>query len=116
MYAYVKTLNIAVVEEQARQAERNKVEAQSVRERPTPLEDHLARPLATIPLEVRCEGLSLSAMQAALRGRWRGCCHPANWVLPFANSALHGFGDGRNSIVFGQYGSSQLRKLNKKEG
>lgn len=76
MSAYVKALNIAAVEEQARQAERHKAETQSARERLSPLEDRLARLLATIPDEIQREGLSLPALQAALRGRWRGRCHP----------------------------------------
>ena len=36
----------------------------------------LARLLATIPLELQREGLSLASLQASLRGRWRGNCHP----------------------------------------
>src|ERR1700730_11273143 len=32
--------------------------------------------LATIPLDLQREGLSLSSLQASLRGRWRGNCHP----------------------------------------
>jgi len=47
-----------------------------VRVRLTPLEDRLARLLATIPVEVRRQGLSLSSLQASLRGRARGSCHP----------------------------------------
>ena len=42
----------------------------------TPLEDRVARLLTTIPVEVQREGLSLSALQASLRGRRRGNCHP----------------------------------------
>jgi hypothetical protein len=33
---------------------------------------------ATIPIEVQREGLSLSSLQASLRGRWRGNCHPGD--------------------------------------
>jgi hypothetical protein len=36
----------------------------------------LSRLLATIPTEVQREGLSLASLQASLRGRWRGNCHP----------------------------------------
>jgi hypothetical protein len=32
--------------------------------------------LATIPSEIQREGLSLASLQASLRGRWRGKCHP----------------------------------------
>jgi hypothetical protein len=49
---------------------------QAARERLTPLEDRLARLLATIPIEIQREGLSLSSLQTSLRGRWRGNCHP----------------------------------------
>ena len=76
MIAYVRALNIAATEEQARQAESDKAEAKSARDRLSPLEERLARLLATIPVEVQREGLSLPALQVALRGRWRGRCHP----------------------------------------
>ena len=42
----------------------------------TPLEDRLTRLLATIPIEMQREGLSLAALQTSLRGRRRGNCHP----------------------------------------
>jgi hypothetical protein len=32
--------------------------------------------MTTIPIEVQREGLSLASLQASLRGRWRGNCHP----------------------------------------
>jgi hypothetical protein len=32
--------------------------------------------MATIPIEVQREGLSIAALQASLRGRRRGNCHP----------------------------------------
>lgn len=48
----------------------------TARERLTPLKDRLERLLASIPLEVQREGLSLTAVQAMLRGRWRGRAHP----------------------------------------
>jgi hypothetical protein len=47
-----------------------------MRERLTPLEEWLSRLLATIPSEIQREGLSLASLQASLRGRWRGNCHP----------------------------------------
>jgi hypothetical protein len=39
-------------------------------------DERVGRLLATIPIEVQQEGLSLSSPQASLRGRWRGNCHP----------------------------------------
>jgi hypothetical protein len=74
--AYIAELNAGAERERARRAENERVEAQAVRERLTPLEDRLVRALATIPLELQREGLSLTSLQAALRGRWRGNCHP----------------------------------------
>lgn len=76
MSAYVKQLNAAVEREAAEAREQRASEAQVARARLTPLEDRLARLLATIPMEVQQEGLSLPALQTALRGRWRGSCHP----------------------------------------
>ena len=64
-------------EEKARaEAEAARAEGEAARVRLTPLADRLARLLATIPIEVQREGLSLSALQASLRGRARGNCHP----------------------------------------
>lgn len=80
MSAYINALNSEVAavaaEAQARREEKDRAEAQAARERLTPLEDRLARLLATIPLDVQREGLSLPTLQASLRGRWRGSCHP----------------------------------------
>lgn len=45
-------------------------------ERLTPLEDRLAKLLATIPLEIKSQGLSLPAIRTMLAGKWRGKCHP----------------------------------------
>jgi hypothetical protein len=61
---------------QARRDEKARAEAKAARERLTPLEDRLERLLATIPVELQREGLSLSALQTSLRGRWRGNAHP----------------------------------------
>ena len=63
-------------EVQARREERARTEAETARVRLTPLEDRLTRLLATIPVELQREGLSLSSLQASLRGRWRGNAHP----------------------------------------
>jgi hypothetical protein len=62
--------------EQAAREERARAEAQGVRERLTRLDERLTRLLATIPIEVQREGLSLAALQTSLRGRGRGNCHP----------------------------------------
>ena len=61
---------------QAERDEKARAQAEAARVRLTPLEDRLARLLATIPLDVQREGLSLSSLQASLRGRSRGNCHP----------------------------------------
>lgn len=62
--------------EQARRDERARAEVEAARVRLMPLEDRLTRLLATIPLDVQREGLSLSSLQPSLRGRSRGNCHP----------------------------------------
>ena len=46
------------------------------RVRLTPLDARLTRLLTTIPIDVQREGLSLASLQASLRGRSRGNCHP----------------------------------------
>ncbi len=80
MSAYIDRLNAAVAVQA--QARREKEElaaayaAQAARERLTPLEDRLSRLLATIPIEVQREGLSLTTLQTSLRGRRRGNAHP----------------------------------------
>jgi hypothetical protein len=56
--------------------EKERADTRAARERLTPLEERPSRLLATIPIEVQREGLSLSSLQASLRGRWRGNCHP----------------------------------------
>jgi hypothetical protein len=73
MSAYVKALHEAVEDDQTRLRER---QIAAARDRLTPLEDRLARLLDTIPLDVQREGVGLPALQAALKGRWRGNCHP----------------------------------------
>lgn len=60
----------------SRLVDREAVEIKTARERLTRLEDRLARLLTTIQTEVQREGLSLAALQAGLRGRWKGACHP----------------------------------------
>jgi hypothetical protein len=77
MSAYIKQLNAAMaVAAQARHEEQSRAAADAARERLTPLEDRLARFLATIPPEVQREGMSLTALQASFRGRRHGNCHP----------------------------------------
>jgi hypothetical protein len=62
--------------EQEQWEERSRKKAKAARERLTPLDGRLSRLLAMIPLDVQREGLSLSSLQASLRGRSRGTCHP----------------------------------------
>src|ERR1700730_17757946 len=76
MSAYIAALNAAVAIEQAQRAERERAATQAARERLTPLEERLSRLLATIPIEVQREGLSLASLQASLRVLGRGNCHP----------------------------------------
>jgi hypothetical protein len=77
--AHINQLNAAVeaqrAQQQARREEKASEEARTARERLTPLDERLARLLATIPVEVQREELSLSMLQASLRGRSRGLCH-----------------------------------------
>lgn len=82
MSAYIRELQRGV-ERQRAQADRERAEAQRVatvaaRERLTPPQERLSRLLASIPRELQSEGLSLSALQASLRERWRGNVHPGS--------------------------------------
>jgi hypothetical protein len=78
--AYIKQLKANFEREQARQAEeragQERIRTQAARERLTPLEERLRRLLDTIPRGLQAEGLPLAQLQASLRGRWRGACHP----------------------------------------
>ncbi len=76
MSAYIKQLNASVEADAARRAEQGALACQEVRERLSPLEDRLRRLMGTIPEQLQRDGLSLSALQSSLRGRWRGNCHP----------------------------------------
>jgi hypothetical protein len=76
MSAYIAALNAAAERDRAQRQEKERVAIQAVRDRLTPLEERLSRLLATIPIEIQREGLSLASLQASLRGRWRGNCHP----------------------------------------
>jgi hypothetical protein len=73
---YIQQLNAAVERNRAQRAEAEHAAKRAARERLTPLEERVSRLLATIPIEVQREGLSLSTLQTSLRGRWRGNCHP----------------------------------------
>jgi hypothetical protein len=53
---------------QAERDEKARAEAEATRVRLTPLDARLTRLLATVPIDVPREGLSLSALQASLRG------------------------------------------------
>lgn len=76
MSFYISRLIEASEREAGELASQKARQADDTRERLTPLQDRLARLLATIPAEVLQEGISLSALQAGLKGRWRGACHP----------------------------------------
>ena len=75
MSAYIQSLNAAVERSKAAQAAAMAAErslrSRAARERLTPLEDRLAKLLATIPDDVKREGLSLSTIVPHLRGRYR---------------------------------------------
>jgi hypothetical protein len=80
MKHWLSQLNAAAearrAENQARRDEKARAETKAARERLTPIDERLARLLATIPIEVQREGLSIAALQPSLRGRRRGNCHP----------------------------------------
>ncbi len=80
MKHWLSQLNAAAeahqAQHQAQRDEKARAETKAARERLTPLEDRLERLLSTIPVELQREGLSLSTLQASLRGRWRGNAHP----------------------------------------
>jgi hypothetical protein len=58
-----------------REASKQQTEAEW-RERLTPLEERLAKLLATIPPEIKSQGISLPVIRTMLAGKWRGKCHP----------------------------------------
>ena len=62
MSAYINKLNAAVQAEQARRAEKDRADLQAARERLRPVEERLARVLATIPVKLQREGLSLLSL------------------------------------------------------
>ena len=87
-----------IAAEQRLDAENAKADA--ARERLTSLDARLSRLLQTIPMEVQREGLSLPALQASLRGRWRGNAHPGE-----LGRALRKAGFVRNRDWSGNNGS-----------
>jgi hypothetical protein len=68
--------DVQIANKSADQVARSQLAEAEWRERLTPLEDRLAKLLATIPAEIKSEGLSLPAIQTMLVGKWRGKCHP----------------------------------------
>ena len=70
------TVEASRAKHQAERDEKARAEAKATRERLTPLDERLTRLFATIPIEVQREGVALAALQASLRGHWRGNCHP----------------------------------------
>ena len=80
MSHYIQQLKAETKDDQDRRAEQTKLtrdaEASAARERLTPLDSRLQQLLASIPVVVQSEGLSLPALQTLLKGRWRGTCHP----------------------------------------
>ena len=76
MNHYIKQLNQGLEADRAREAARIKLnhaaEVDAARDRMRPLSDRLADLLATIPAEVKREGLSLAALAGLLRGRRGG--------------------------------------------
>jgi hypothetical protein len=74
--AYLSKLNKVVDQERERREQCSREAVQHARDRLSPVEDRLSRLLSTIRCEVQSDGLSLPALQSALRGRWRGSAHP----------------------------------------
>lgn len=102
MSAYIGKLQ-AETEEQTIATSIEKEAASAARDRLTPLEDRLARLLATIPEEVQNEGLSLASLRVGLKGRWRGSCHPGE-----LGSALRKLGYHRRRQWQGEDGFKAL--------
>lgn len=76
---YIRRLEAeAAADGEARRAEKERAAAHIARELLVPLEQRLARLLPSIPLDMQSEGLSLPVLQASLRGRCRGNCHPSD--------------------------------------
>src|SRR4051794_33223454 len=107
--AYTVLLRAAAEQAQAQAAERGRASTLAARERLTPLEDRVARLLESIPVELQAKGLSLSALQASLRGRWRGACHPGELgtalrKLGFTRKRRWRGADGFQALWYREYG------------
>jgi hypothetical protein len=100
------------------ETERSDHEAEAstqARDRLTPVEDRLSRLLAKIASDVEDEGLSLAALQASLRGRWRGHAHPGELGAPFVlrpSCAASSIVDARSVTV--PLGHNQRRPYRRK--
>ena len=79
MSAYIAGLRAAAerasAEAQQIRDQQHRAEIDAARLRLTPLEDRLARLLATIPIGLQREGLALESLQVQLRGRKGGVAH-----------------------------------------
>ena len=81
MNAYLNVLNSEVeaqrINRDAAQVAQADAASIAAREKLIPLDDRLARVVASIPAEVQREGLPITALQAQLRARGRGHsrCH-----------------------------------------
>ena len=85
-----------------------------VRDRLTPLEERLARLLTTIPAEVLRDGVALSALQARLKGRGRGSCHPGELGAAlrkagFVRERKWSDDDGFRALWFRRPASAEIR-------
>ena len=106
MSAYIKSLQERCDRERQERAERDRAKVESAKERFVPLETRLKRLLDDVPVEVQREGLSLQALQASLRGRSRGKCHPGE-----LGSALRKLGFTRSRRWSGDDGFRAIWKL-----
>ncbi len=88
----------------------NQQSAAEWRERLTPLEERLGKLLATIPTEIKSQGLSLPAIRTMLAGKWSGKCHPGE-----LGAALRRLGyERRRSWAAGKQSFSALWFLGQK--
>ena len=108
MKHWLSQLNAAAeahqAQHQAQRDEKARAETKAARERLTPLEDRLERLLSTIPVELQREGLSLSTLQASLRGRWRGNADLVSLGEPCVGLVLSDGGTGAVLTGFARFG------------
>lgn len=76
MQTYLDNVKNLCLERETNAAEQKSIETAKWLERLTPLEERVAKLLATIPAELKSQGLSLPAIRSMLAGKWRGNCHP----------------------------------------